>query len=73
VVQFLVKEACAGINQADEHGCTPLYIAVHHGHIIVVLCLVKEFGADVNIATTNMTAAQRRYSFRMVRVLFTLE
>jgi hypothetical protein len=50
VVRYLVKEAGADINHAEEHGRTPLYAAAQFGRLAVVLCLAKELGADVNQA-----------------------
>jgi ankyrin repeat protein len=52
-VRFLVKEAGADVNQADEGGCTPLYLAAQEGYITVALYLGKELGADVNQAAND--------------------
>jgi ankyrin repeat protein len=48
-----VKEFGADVNQGDNDGCTPVYIAAMMGHLSVVQCLVKELGADVNQATNQ--------------------
>jgi len=48
VVQCLVKELNAAVNQADKNGDTPLLFAAQGGHIAVVRCLAKELNADVN-------------------------
>jgi hypothetical protein len=65
VVQCLVQEFSADVNQVSVGGIPALLIAAEKGHEHVVRCLVKEFGADVNIATRDgstplMTAAQQK-------------
>jgi ankyrin repeat protein len=50
MVQCLVKELGANVEQANHEGATPLYIAAQEGKLAVVQCLVKELGADVNKA-----------------------
>jgi hypothetical protein len=62
----MVKEFGADINQADNKGCTPLFIAAQHGHESVVRCMVKELGADINNSTHDgrtplMVAAHEKY------------
>jgi hypothetical protein len=52
-VRYLVKEAGADVNHADEDGCTALYAAAQEGKMAVMQCLVKELGADVNQAPRN--------------------
>jgi hypothetical protein len=44
----LVKKLGANVNQANEEGSTPLFIAVSNGHLSLVKCFVNELGADVN-------------------------
>jgi hypothetical protein len=66
-VQCLVKELSADVNQADDDGFTPLYIAAQQGHHSVVQCLVKELGANVNRATLDgstplMIAAAQKHT-----------
>jgi hypothetical protein len=48
-----VKELGADVNQADNDGTTPLFIAAEVGSLDVVSCLVKELGADVNQADND--------------------
>jgi hypothetical protein len=47
-VQYLIKELGAGVNRANDEGCSPLYMATQCGQMSVVECLVKELGADIN-------------------------
>jgi ankyrin repeat protein len=54
VVRILVEMLGADVNQADEQddrGCTPLLIVAMQGNLTMVKCLVKEFGADVSLAS----------------------
>jgi ankyrin repeat protein len=53
VVQFLIQEGGALVNQAMEDGTTPLYIAAQNGHLPVVQCLIQEGGALVNQAAED--------------------
>jgi ankyrin repeat protein len=53
IVQFLVKELGADVNQAAVDGATPLFVAVQLGNLALVQCLAKEHGADVNHAQNN--------------------
>jgi ankyrin repeat protein len=54
VVKCLVKELGMDVNHGDEEGGrTPLFLAVHEGHLAVVRCLVMELGADVNQASQD--------------------
>jgi ankyrin repeat protein len=53
VARCLVQELEADVNQADEHGNSPLFVAAAEGSLAVVQCLVKELGADVNQAVNN--------------------
>jgi ankyrin repeat protein len=50
VVELLVKEGQAYVNQADDGGETPLFMAAKNDHTAVVELLVKEGQADVNHA-----------------------
>jgi ankyrin repeat protein len=50
VVRYLVIELGADVNQADEDGCTALYIAARKGHESLVRFIIKELGVDVNQA-----------------------
>jgi ankyrin repeat protein len=63
MVQYLVNELGADVNQTDGNGCTPVFAAAYNGHLAVARCLVRELGADVNLAdlegcTPLYTAAQ---------------
>jgi hypothetical protein len=49
----LVSNLGADVNQADDQGCTPLFLAARLGDLAVVQCLAKELSADVNIAKNN--------------------
>jgi hypothetical protein len=67
VVQCLLGEFGANVNQVGKNGCSPLYAAVAEGHEHVVRFLVKEFGANVNIAATDgstplMIAAENKHT-----------
>jgi hypothetical protein len=64
VVQYMVKDLAADVNQATHDGATPLYIAAQMGHLAVVQHMVNNLAADVNQATLDGTtplyiAAQR--------------
>jgi hypothetical protein len=48
VVRLLVNGLGADVNQCNELGYTPLYIASGKRHLAMMRCLVKELGADVN-------------------------
>lgn len=41
------------MNHAGNNGCTPLIIVAQLGSTDVVVCLVKELGADINQADDN--------------------
>ena len=40
------------MNQADEDGATPLFIAAHQGHFTVAQLLI-DYEAKVNLAMSN--------------------
>jgi hypothetical protein len=75
IAQCLVQELGVGVNQADEGGYTPLFVAALEGHLAMVRCLVKELGADVNTTShagyTPMYQAAGKGNFAMVRCLAT--
>ena len=50
VVQCLVREGKAAVNQAHDDGATPLSMAAHEGHLEVVQYLGREGKAAVNQA-----------------------
>jgi ankyrin repeat protein len=50
IVQCLVEELGADVNQADREGRTPLYCAALLGDLAMMRCLVKDLGADVEQA-----------------------
>lgn len=50
VVQYLVREGRADVNQGTQAGCTPLYLAAFQGNLEVVQWLVREGNVDVNQA-----------------------
>lgn len=44
------------LDHQTRTGATPLYLACQEGHLHVVECLIKEFGADVHLrARDGMT------------------
>jgi hypothetical protein len=51
VVQCLVQEFGADVNQATNTGVTALFYAAEQGHEAAVKCIVEELCADVNQAT----------------------
>jgi ankyrin repeat protein len=73
MVQCLVKELGADVNQAANDGATPLFIAAQKGHLDVVRCLVKELGADVDGArkdgATPLIMAAQHSHLAVVRCL----
>jgi hypothetical protein len=48
VVRCLIEEFRMDVNQVDDDGFFALYSAAQEGHLAVVQCLVKEYGANVN-------------------------
>jgi ankyrin repeat protein len=46
MLQCLVKELSAYVNQADHNGTTSLHIAAGEGKMAVVQYLVKELGVE---------------------------
>jgi ankyrin repeat protein len=73
VIRLLVKEAGVNVNQADNDGSTPLFIAAQNGYLDVVRLLVEELGADVNQArydgTTPLYIAAQYGHLDVVRCL----
>jgi hypothetical protein len=55
VMNFLLEELVADVNQAKHNGATPLIIADRNSNLAVVRCLVKEFGADVSQSANDGT------------------
>ncbi|KAF0689643.1 hypothetical protein As57867_018863, partial [Aphanomyces stellatus] len=51
-VKRLLKKDATRINNQDEHGWTPLYIASRDGYLDIVKCLIKN-GARIDEATNN--------------------
>jgi ankyrin repeat protein len=52
IVRYLLKNG-VHVNKATDDGCTALYIAAQMGNKELVVCLVEEFGADVNQTGKN--------------------
>ena len=48
VIQYLVGEQGAQVDQSDEDGDTPLHWACTNGHLAVVQYLVEEHGVQVD-------------------------
>jgi ankyrin repeat protein len=73
MVQCLVKELGADVNQAVNNGATPLYHEPEHDNLAVVRCLVKDLGADVNQAreggATPLYIAAKKGHSAVVRCL----
>ena len=53
VVSMLLAKQGVDVNQADDDGCTPLYIASQEGHAEVVSMLLAKQGVNVNQATED--------------------
>jgi ankyrin repeat protein len=45
---WLIGEGKASVDQADNHGTTPLYTAVTYGDVDMVRWLIREGKASVN-------------------------
>jgi ankyrin repeat protein len=54
VLNCLVKELGADVNQAQETGATALIMAAQEGHANILQVLVEELGADINQADTEV-------------------
>jgi ankyrin repeat protein len=48
VVQFLINELDADVNQEIDLGSNALFYAASRGHLDIMWCLVREYGADIN-------------------------
>lgn len=69
VLQFLVSQAGANINAANERGCTPLYLVfnTNNTHIFEMTTLLINHGANINFFNTDeqtpLNNAHRLLSF----------
>jgi hypothetical protein len=54
ILRCLVNYLGADVNLAGKEGCSPLFFAVQQGHLNIVLCLLQEFGADVDNGDDNL-------------------
>jgi hypothetical protein len=66
-VRCLANELYADFNQAQNEGCTPLYLAARRGRLPIVQYLVKECGTNINQARPNgitplMTASAHKHT-----------
>ena len=57
VVRVLVEEGGADVNQGDDNGRTPCFMAAMNGHVDIIR-LLHEYGADIDKADKN---GRRRY------------
>ena len=55
VVSLLLGKEGVDVNQVNDDGATPLYIASWEGHAEVVSLLLGKEGVDVNQATMMVT------------------
>jgi hypothetical protein len=73
MVQCLVKELGADVNQSTFLGAPPLQIAVFNGHLELVRCLVLELHANVNQqdqkGVTPLHIVAQEGQLAMVRIL----
>jgi ankyrin repeat protein len=73
IVQCLIKELEAAVDQTTNHGRTALHLAAASGQIAVAQCLVQEFDANINqedeFGTTPLIFATREGDLAMVLFL----
>jgi hypothetical protein len=73
VARCLVREFKDDVDQADEQGMTPLFIAAQLNNLEMVQCLVTDLGANVDqaahVRSTPLMIAAERMHHKVVRYL----